>query len=163
ELLASIGLADRNHDGVLDDQRLQPVRFTLLTQKGRTPLERGAAVIRDELKKIGVTVDVVALDAKGLIQRFLSGDYEAVYFHLVTTDTDPATTPDFWFSAGSAHVWNIGQKTPATEWERRIDDLMRRQTASPDEAERKQLFDEVQQIFAEHLPMIYFVAPRIFV
>src|SRR6185295_1496221 len=41
----------------------QPVRFTLLTQKGRTSMERGCAVIRDELQKIGVTVDVVALDA----------------------------------------------------------------------------------------------------
>ena len=37
----------------------RPARFTLLTQKGNTSLERGAAVIRDELKKIGVTVDVV--------------------------------------------------------------------------------------------------------
>jgi ABC-type transport system substrate-binding protein len=40
---------------------------------------------------------------------------------------------------------------------------MRRQIASPDEAERKRLFDEVQTIFAEHLPMIQFVAPRIYV
>ena len=40
---------------------------------------------------------------------------------------------------------------------------MRRQMASPDEAERKRLFDEVQTIFAEHLPMIQFVAPRIYV
>ena len=40
---------------------------------------------------------------------------------------------------------------------------MRRQMASLDEAERKRLFDEVQTIFAEHLPMIQFVAPRIFV
>ena len=79
------------------------------------------------------------------------------------TDTDPAINPDFWFSSGSAHLWNIGQKTPATEWERRIDELMARQIASPDEAERKRLFDEVQKIFAEHLPIVYFVAPRIYV
>ena len=40
---------------------------------------------------------------------------------------------------------------------------MARQIASPDEAERKRLFDEVQKIFAEHLPIVYFVAPRIYV
>ena len=40
---------------------------------------------------------------------------------------------------------------------------MARQIASPDEAERKRLFNEVQKIFAEHLPIVYFVAPRIFV
>ena len=40
---------------------------------------------------------------------------------------------------------------------------MVRQIASQDEAERKRLYDEVQQIFAEHLPIVYFVAPRIYV
>src|SRR5262249_14819395 len=49
------------------------------------------------------------------------------------------------------------------EWEARIDALMRRQTTSLDEAERHRLFTEVQTIFAEHLPMIQFVAPRIYV
>jgi ABC-type transport system substrate-binding protein len=46
------------------------------------------------------------------------------------------------------------------EWERRIDDLMERQTHTTDERMRKQLFDEVQQIFAEHLPIVHFVAPK---
>jgi hypothetical protein len=46
------------------------------------------------------------------------------------------------------------------EWERPIDDLMERQTHTTDERMRKQLFDEVQQIFAEHLPIVHFVAPK---
>jgi peptide/nickel transport system substrate-binding protein len=162
-LLASIGLTDRNGDGMLEDARNQPARFTLLTQKGRPNLERAAAVIRDELKKIGVVVDVAALDGAALIDRFLNARYEAVYFNADKTDLDPGTNPDFWFSSGSAHPWNLEQKTPATEWERRIDELMARQIASQDERERKRLYDEVQQIFSEHLPIVYFVAPRIYV
>ena len=51
QLLASIGLTDRNGDGTLEDAKNQPARFTLLTQKGRPNLERAAAVIRDELKE----------------------------------------------------------------------------------------------------------------
>jgi peptide/nickel transport system substrate-binding protein len=161
--LASIGLTDRNGDGLLEDASHQPVRFSLLAQTGNTSIERGAAVVRDELKKIGVTVDVIALDAKSVIERFLSGRYEAVLYRLTGTDSDPAVNPDFWFSSGLAHVWNPSQHSPATDWEARIDDLMRRQTASPDEGERKRLFDEVQKIFAEHLPTIQFVAPHIYV
>ena len=161
-LLASIGLTDRG-DGVLKDARNQPARFTLLTQKGRPNLERGAAVIRDELKKIGVTVDVVMLDAQAVIQAFLTAKYDAVYFNADKSDLDPGTNPDFWFSSGSAHVWNLEEKTPATDWERRIDELMARQIASPDEIERKRLYDDVQRIFSEHLPIVYFVAPRIYV
>jgi peptide/nickel transport system substrate-binding protein len=163
KLLASIGLIDRNGDETLEDGSGRPARFALLTQKGNTSLERGAAVIRDELKKIGLIVDVVALDGAALIQSFLSGKYEAVYFRVAATDADPAASPDFWLSSGTAHVWHLEQKTPATEWERRIDELTVRLRASFDDAERHRLFEEVQTIFAEHLPTIQFVAPRIFV
>jgi peptide/nickel transport system substrate-binding protein len=161
-LLASIGLTDRDGDGMLEDAQNMPARFSIVTQKGRPSLERGVAVIRDELKKIGIVVDIVALDGGVVIQQILSGKYDAVYFHPFVNDPDPANSLDFWLSSGGAHFWNIGQKTPATEWERRIDELMLRQAQSADERERKRLFDEVQKIFAEHLPAVYFVASHIF-
>ncbi len=162
--LAAIGLTDRNGDGVLEDAANRPAQFTLLTRTGRPDLERGAAVIRDEMKKIGVVVNVVALEAGALIDRFANtGKYEAVYYSPIASDTDPALNPDFWFSFGSAHLWNMAQKTPATEWERRIDELMAKQIASPDDTERKRLFNEVQQLFAEHAPVVYFAAPRVYV
>jgi peptide/nickel transport system substrate-binding protein len=163
QLLASLGLADRDGDGLLEDAQNRPARFTLLTQKGRPNLERGAAVIRDELKKVGLTVDVVALDARAVIDQFLHARYEAIYFNADKTDLDPGTNPDFWFSSGSAHMWNLEEKSPATAWERRIDELMTKQIASADDAERKGLYNQVQQIFFEHQPIVYFVAPRIYV
>jgi peptide/nickel transport system substrate-binding protein len=164
QTLATIGLSDRDGDGVLEDSHGRPARFTLLTQKGRPSVERGSNVIRDELKKIGLVVDVVPLDFPALIERILGTfNYEAVYFSPTMSDTDPAINLDFWFSSRSQHFWNVSQKTPATDWERRIDELMTRQIASPDEAERKRLFDQVQKIFAEHLPVVYFVAPRVYV
>ncbi len=162
-LLGSIGLADRDHDGVFEDANGRPARFALITQAGNTSLERGASVIRDELQKIGLLVDVVTLEGGALIQRFLSGNYDAVYFRVAGTDSDPAANQDFWLSSGTAHVWNLEQPAPATEWERRIDELTRRQSASFDEAERRRLFGEIQEIFADRLPTIQFVAPRIYV
>ena len=162
QLLASLGLTDRNGDGTLEDVRSQPVRFTLLTQKGRPELERGGIVIRDALKKIGITVDLVTVDANAVIQGFLSGQYEAVYFSVDKTSFDPALNPDFWFSFGTAHVWNMQQPSPATAWEQQIDQLMGRQAEAADVADRRRLYNEVQKIFAEHLPMIYFAAPRVY-
>ena len=163
-LLESIGLRDRNGDGRLEDERGTPVRFTVLTQKGRTLLERGAAVIRDDLAKIGVTLDVVPLEGGDLIQRFAAArQYDAVYFTILTTDTDPGVNPDFWMSRGSAHIWNHEQAQPATDWERRIDRLMDEQTHTTDAAKRQALFAEVQAVFAEHLPMIHFAAPKVYV
>ena len=112
---------------------------------------------------IGVTVDVVPLEGADLIQRFASSRaYEAVYFSVLMSDTDPAINLDYWMSHGSAHIWNHEQSTPVTEWERRIDTLMDEQVHTGDEARRKALFDEVQQIYAEHLPSLHFAAPKVY-
>jgi peptide/nickel transport system substrate-binding protein len=163
-LLASIGLTDKNSDGMLEDAAGRPARFALLTQKGQTANERSAAVIRDELKKIGVAVDVVLLEGNALVGRFFSGDpYDAVFFTIPATDADPAMSLDFWLSSGGSRIWNLGQKKPATDWERQMDELMTRQTAALDDAERYKLFVDVQKIFAEHLPLVHFAAPRIYV
>ena len=161
-LLAGIGLTDRDGDGVLEDRAGATAGFTILTQKGNTALERGAAFLAEELKKVGLAVNVAPLDVGAAIDRIERGDYEAVYFRFLTTDLDPALNIDLWVSSGSAHVWNPGQSKPATEWEREIDQLMGRQVAALDQAQRKALFDQVQTIVAEQLPMIQFAAPRIY-
>ena len=163
-LLASIGLIDRDGDHVLDDAHGRAARFTVLTQKGQTALERGAAVLRDQLKAIGLTVDVVMLEGNAVVQRFLSGKgYDAVYFRFGATDADPAISPDFWLSTGSSHVWNLAQKSPATQWEREIDAAMAKNITSLDEGERRAAFIAAQTIFAAHAPVVYFAAPRIYV
>jgi peptide/nickel transport system substrate-binding protein len=163
KLLASIGLADRNGDGLLDDAAGRPVTFTVITQKGRPKLERGVAVVRDELQKIGIRMEIAALDGGAVIERIMSSKYDATYFNPQPTDTDPGANADFWFSSGSAHLWNMAQPKPATEWERQIDELMTRQMAAMDENERRRLFADVLRIFSEHQPVLYFAAPRMYV
>jgi peptide/nickel transport system substrate-binding protein len=162
EILAGLGLANRDADEWLEDARGTEARFTLLVFRGNTQIERGAAFIRDELRKVGIAVDVAALEQGAVVQRMLKGDFEAIHFTMAVTNLDPAMSPDFWLSSGAAHIWNIGQPTPATEWEKQIDDLMKTVTGSVDQQERKRAFEEVQKIFAEHLPAIYYVAPRLY-
>ena len=107
-------------------------------------------------------MDVVLLEQGALIQRLQNGDFEAINFIQNWTNLDPAMSPDFWLSSGSAHIWNIGQSKPATDWEKAIDDLMITVMSSVDQVERKKAFDDIQKIFAEHLPVLYFVAPRLY-
>ena len=160
-LLAGLGLSDRDRDGVLRDRTGAPAGFTIVTQRGNTALERGAGFIAEELKKVGLSAEVAPLEVGALIDRIVRGDYDAVYYRFLTTDLDPALNIDLWISSGSAHVWNPSQVKPATDWERQIDDLMKRQVASLDLAQRKALFDQVQRIVADEQPMIQFAAPKI--
>jgi peptide/nickel transport system substrate-binding protein len=162
-LLAGLGLRDTNGDGMLEDAAGAPVRFSLITQKGNTALEKGAAFIRDELKKVGLAVDVVPLEVGALVDRMTKGDYDALYFRFLTSDSDPATSMDFWLSSGGAHVWNMDQAVPATPWEKQIDTLMGQMAADRNPSRRRQLFLEVQKVLSQNLPIIYFAMPRVYV
>ena len=158
-LLTSLRLTE--HNGHLEDAEASPVRFTLLTQQGNTALERGAALIRTSAGRLGIHVDVVALESGTLVDRLMKGDYDAAYFRLVTTDTDPALNQDFWRSSGSAHVWNPAQVKPATDWERRIDSLMDDVATLSDAAARRRAFADVQDIMAREVPALSFAFPRL--
>jgi peptide/nickel transport system substrate-binding protein len=162
-LLDGLGLVDRDHDGIREDASGHPVRFSVLVQSGVTAGEKGVQFVRDELAKIGIGLDVVGLDYASVIDRWLKGDYEAVYHHLLVTDTDPAGNMDWWLSGGDEHVWNPVQRAPATAWEAEIDLAMQKQAATLDLAERKRLFTDVQRVFLAHNPAIYFAAPHIYV
>ena len=162
EILEGLGLVNRDQDEWLEDAKGTDVRFNVLTYPGNTSLERGSAILRDELKQIGVAVDVVTMEQGALVQRMLNGQFESIMFYISSTNLDPAMNPDLWLSSGSAHIWNIGQSKPATDWEKEIDDRMITVMSSIDQAERKRVFDEIQVIFANNLPAIYFVAPRLY-
>ena len=162
EILAGLGLVNRDADEWLEDGKGTEVQFSVLGYRGNSSVERSTAIIRDELKKIGIKVDVVLLEQGALQQRMFKGDFESILIVFNATNLDPAMNPDFWLSSGSAHVWNMAQAKPATDWEKEMDDLMGTVMTSVDAAERKRAFDQVQMIFAEHLPVIYFVAPRLY-
>ena len=159
-LLASLGLVDRDGDGMLETAAGAPVRFSMLSQAGHIR-GRTAAAIKSQLQQIGVGVDLVTLDPGGIVKRFGAGDYDSIYFGIQASSTDPSLNLDLWLSSGEKHFWNPGQRVPATEWEKRIDELMREQSQARDLAQRKRAFADVQRILGEELPIIYFVASRV--
>jgi peptide/nickel transport system substrate-binding protein len=140
------------------DSKGTPARFGLFTQKGHATRERAAAVIKEDLRKIGIQVDVTALDLPALRERIGSGVYDAIYFGVLASDRDPAVNLDFWLSRGAFHVWNPGQTTPATPWEKEIDALMQKNASALDPAERKKLFDQAQNVLATEQPVLHFAA-----
>jgi peptide/nickel transport system substrate-binding protein len=162
-LLAGLRLADTDGDGILQDASGTPVRFTILVQSGITAAEKGTAFLRESLSKVGIGVDVARMELNALIGRWAKSDYDAVFHIMLATDTDPAGNTDFWLSSGSMHMWNPRQEKPSTDWERQVDELMRRQVALTDLAERRRIFAEVQKIVANHNPAMVFAVAQTFV
>ncbi|HEU4689524.1 MAG TPA: ABC transporter substrate-binding protein [Vicinamibacterales bacterium] len=162
ELLGSIGLEDRNGNGVVEDKAGTEARFTVITQQGLGYYERGTTVLREYAAAVGVALDIVPLEFSAMVARLLACDYDAIYMRPLATDLDPAGNLDYWLSSGSAHLWNMQQTTPATEWEKQIDTLMREQATTLDRARRQQIFAEVQKVLAENVPVLYFASPRLY-
>jgi len=161
EVLKSIGLEDRNRNGVVEDAQGREARFTVLTQRGVGWYERGLAELRTQLAPVGIAIEAAPLENAALIQRMLGSDYEAMYQRFGTTDLDPASELDMWLSSGDAHFWHMGDAHPEP-WETEIDALMKSNITTPDQAKRKEIFKQVQRIHAENLPVLYFVAPRMY-
>jgi len=159
--LASAGLTDRNGDGLVDDQAGRTARFTIFTDKGNTVREHSATVIEEQLRQIGLQANVLPMEGRSMYQAFGKGEYEAIYFGVDSDSLDPGRNGDFWLSSGAFHLWNPGQLKPATTWEGEIDRLMTRQASSLDGRERRQLLMDAQRVLAEHVPALYFAAPKV--
>ena len=159
-LLTEIGLQDRNNDGTLEDAGGHAAEFALNSNSGNPLREKCAALIAEDLRKLGFKVNFQSLEFAALVEKVNSTfDYECVLMGLGGGGVDPASQLNVLKSSEFLHQWFPNQKSPATEWEARIDSLMDAQMRTLDFAERKKAFAEVQVILAEELPMIYTVAP----
>jgi peptide/nickel transport system substrate-binding protein len=148
----------RLENGTLKDREGNPVVFSIVTNSGNKYRERMAVLIQEDLRKIGMQVNVVTLDFPSLIERIAQTfDYEAAMLGLTNVDLDPNEQMNVWLSSAENHQWNPQQKSPETAWEGEIDRLMRAQAASADAKKRKESFDRVQEIVVEQAPFIYLI------
>lgn len=144
--------------GVLHDKSGNAVEFSIVTNAGNRAREDMAAMIQEDLKKIGVKVNIAPLDFSSLLERISDKfNYEACILGFVNVELDPNSQMTIWLSSADNHAWNPKQKSPATAWETEIDKLMRAQASSPDDHKRKQYWDRVQQIAWDQEPFIYLV------
>jgi peptide/nickel transport system substrate-binding protein len=151
-------------DGRLRDPGGAPVEFTVATNASSAERVRMATLLQEDLDQLGIRVGTAALEFRALIGRiFNSYDYEACLLGLGGGDVDPNSAMNVWLSDGSHHFWRLGQSEPATEWEAEIDELLRRQLVTLDPVERKRLYDRVQEVVAERVPMIFLVSPNVLV
>ena len=151
-------------DSALLDAEGNPVEFTILTSSSNADRMKMATLIQDDLRQLGMRVQVVPLEFRSLIDRLMqTKEYDACVLGLVSFDADPNSDMNVWLSSGGTHLWNPSQSHPATPWEAEIDRLMEEQLTATRYEERKRLYGRVQEILAEYQPMIFLASPDILV
>jgi peptide/nickel transport system substrate-binding protein len=157
-----VGTADG--ESALADSEGNRVEFSIITSSSNADRAKMAALIQDDLKQLGMKVQVVPLELRSLIDRVTrSKEFDACVLGIVSGDADPNSDLNVWLSSGGMHLWNPSQAHPATAWEAEIDLLMEEQLTAATAARRKTLYDRVQEILAEHQPMIFLASPDILV
>jgi peptide/nickel transport system substrate-binding protein len=148
----------------LVDAEGKPVEFSILTSSSNADRTKMATLIQDDLKQLGMRVQVAPLEFRSLIDRVTqTKEYDACVMGLVSFDADPNSDINVWLSSGGMHLWNPSQTHPGTPWEAEIDRLMSLQLTVTGGVQRKKLYDRVQEILAENQPMIFLASPDILV
>jgi peptide/nickel transport system substrate-binding protein len=167
QLLSEAGFrSTRNADGevTLLDSEGKPVEFSLITSSSNADRAKMAALVQDDLKQLGMRVQVVPLELRSLIDRVTqTKEYDACVLGIVSGDADPNSDLNVWLSGGGMHLWNPSQAHAATPWEAEMDRLMEQQLTATNAAQRKKFYDRVQEVLAEHQPMIFLATPDILV
>lgn len=169
ELLLSAGFK-YNSNGELLDAEGNKVRFTLLMAAGKKVREQMATQIKQDLGKLGMQIDTQFLSFNTYVEKLrLTRDWDT-YLGGFTGGTEPHSGYNIWSVSGTLHSFNQGPQPgeppikgwEVYDWERKIDDLYVKASQELDEAKRKEIYGETQQIIAEQVPFIYMVNPLTF-
>lgn len=164
DLLLGAGFQYNSRQQLLDADGNR-VRFTLLTNSGNKLREAIGAQIKQDLSQIGIQVDFTPINFNTLMSKLTdSRDWDC---HLIgfTGGIEPNSGANLWTSRGGLRSFNLGPQPgqpPITgwkvsDWELEIDRLFTAGARELDEAKRKAIYAQFQQIVQEQLPVIHLV------
>jgi len=146
----------------LFDAQGNRVEFSLLVPTENESRKLMAAVIQEDLAKLGIKMQVVPIEFAAITNAWTkSYEYDAILLGLSFTDLEPSTYANLLLSSGDAHQWRPHQKSPSTEWEAKVDQLFAEQARESDPAKRKSEFYEIQRIVAEESAVIPIVSRHV--
>lgn len=163
-LLLEAGFLQKDNNGKpeLFDAAGNRVEFTMIVPAENEPRKLMAAVVQEDLAKLGINVQIAPVDFQGLTERWTTSfDYDAVLLGTSVSALDPSSFAGFVMSSAGVHQWRPKQEKPATDWEAKADELFTRQSQETDPAARKKIFNEIQVIFSEEMPVVPIVSRHI--
>ncbi len=142
EILDYLGFKDTNNNNIRDYPEGGDLKFTLFTTEDYVD---EAEFIREDLKDIGIEIEVKTVGHKELLSRLTLGD-----FHLAIRGHGGIVNPRV--------LRPVARGTDRSE---EYDEIYERQRRTMNEDYRKELVDELQTIIAEELPVYALYHPKI--
>lgn len=148
--------------GTMRDPEGRAVEFSLYVGVENNTGIDTANIFADECSRIGIKVNVKPIDFQKLVDMLMNTyDWDAVMVGL-GANSFPEMGSNVWQSSGNFHLWRPLQKTPATDWEARIDYLYNEGAHTADQEKALPIWNEYQKLILEQCPFIYLVYPNSF-
>jgi peptide/nickel transport system substrate-binding protein len=160
-LLDEMDLRDRNGDGIREDDAGNAVEFVVNTYADSPDYAAIISLMREDLRKIGVKIDLVQLTFSGLVGRLMREfNWEGIMIGITGGFDDPMNGGrNVWTTSGDLHMWNPRQENASLpyDWELRINEIFSLAQRTPPYEERLRLAAEFQHIISREVPLIHTV------
>ena len=166
--LDRLGYKDTDRDGVRNVAPGKNLEFTLTHASDNSTSPGVATVLQNDLKAIGVKVNLQGIPGAQLTALGQSGNFESM-LHAFGDQPDPQLRKDIWQPGTALYYWHKSVRpeqdggTPNMNemfaWERRIYDLFAKGEAEGSQRARKVIYNEWQSLFAKNLPVIMVLKP----
>ncbi|MDI6771733.1 MAG: ABC transporter substrate-binding protein [bacterium] len=129
----------------------RPVRLRMVYDAARAPIAAAAAIIRDNLRAVGITVDLQPMDRAVMIERiYTRPDYELTV-QTFTSGGDPAIGYHRIYASAASGVPFVNATGHSNQ---EVDSLLNRAAEVPDRAARGKIYAQVSQILAAEMPTL---------
>lgn len=152
-LLDEAGWSDHDNDGIRDKDGV-PLAFTIITNQGNDQRIKSGEIIQRRFQEIGVDAKLRVIEWASLLKEFINPGNFDVTIMAWTVPIDPDAY-NVWHSSktGPNGLNFIGFKND------RVDELLEQGRSTFDQAERKKIYDEFQEILAEEQPYTFLFVP----
>ena len=152
-LLAEAGWTDTDGDGIVDREG-KPFSFRILTNSGNEQRLKTATMIQKRLRDVGVDAQVRVLEWSAFINDFIDKRRFEVIVLGWSLSLDPDQF-DIWHSSKTGYKqFNfVGYRNP------QADELLEKGRRTFDEAERKRIYDRLQEILYQDQPYTFLYVP----
>jgi peptide/nickel transport system substrate-binding protein len=151
-LLDAAGWRDRDGDGIREDARGRPLRFTLMASDD--PIRRAVVeVVQAQLRRVGVDAGIRILEFQTMLQQHRDRDFDAVFTNWVLDNFRVASAPYALLHSSQADVARSANRSAVRD--ARLDDLIERGAAATDPAEQRRIWTEFAERVRETQPITF--------
>ncbi len=154
EMLKELGFEDIDNDGYLE-YKGKHFEFTVSTNQGNKQRELTAQIIQEQLKKIGIKVNIRIIEFSTFVNQYIAKrDFDAIIMGW-SLGLDPDQY-SLWHSkeTGPRQYNMLGYNNP------RVDEILVEARTTFDVEKRKKLYYEMQDIMVEDPPCIFLYYPE---